>query len=111
VAGGRFGGPRGDGGGWGVESGGGGWADGPPVVPAGWVEDTIRGAADGAKAFRAGEGWTGFPARAHYRNCWWVHDPGSPFLYGSGIYGQNVFVHGPTETVAVKFSTLPSPLD
>jgi hypothetical protein len=40
-----------------------------------------------------------------------VHDPGSPFLYGSGIYGQNVFVHGPSETVAVKFSTWPSPLD
>lgn len=86
-------------------------ADRPPVVPVGWVEDTIRGAADGAEAFRAGEGWTGFPAGAHYRNCWWVHDPGSPFLYGSGIYGQNVFVHGPTETVAVKFSTWPSPLD
>ena len=81
------------------------------VVPAGWVEDTVRGAPDGAEAFRAGEGRAGFPRGAHYRNCWWVHDPGSPFLYASGIYGQNVFVHGPTETVAVKFSTWPSPLD
>ena len=89
-----------------------GWsADRPPVVPADWVEDTVRGAPDGAEAFQAGEGRTGFPARAHYRNCWWVHEPGSPFLYGSGIYGQHVFVHGPTETVAVKFSTWPSPLD
>ena len=76
-----------------------------------YVEDTVRGAPDGAEAFQAGEGRTGFPARAHYRNCWWVHEPGSPFLYGSGIYGQHVFVHGPTETVAVKFSTWPSPLD
>jgi CubicO group peptidase (beta-lactamase class C family) len=83
----------------------------PPVVPVEWVEDTVRGAPDGAEAFRAGDGRLGFPGQAHYRNCWWVHDPGAPFFYGAGIYGQNVFVHEPTETVAVKLSTWPRPLD
>jgi CubicO group peptidase (beta-lactamase class C family) len=90
---------------------GGRHASRPPVVPVDWVEDTVRGAPDGAEAFRAGDGRLGFPDQAHYRNCWWVHDPGAPFFYGAGIYGQNVFVHEPTETVAVKLSTWPRPLD
>lgn len=82
----------------------------PDVVPESWVEDTIRGAPDGATAFTAGDATPGFPPGAHYRNGWWVANPALPFLYGSGIYGQNVFVHGPSETVVVKLSTWPTPL-
>jgi CubicO group peptidase (beta-lactamase class C family) len=88
--------------------------DGPPrpdVVPVPWVKDTIRGAPDGADAFLAGDSPPGFPPGAHYRNGWWVADPEAPLLYASGIYGQNVFVHGPTSTVVVKLSTWPTPLD
>lgn len=83
----------------------------PDVVPASWIADTVRGAPDGAQAFVAGDDPPGFPAGSHYRNGWWVRDPAGPFLHGSGIYGQNLFVHGPTRTVAVKFSAWPSPLD
>ncbi len=83
----------------------------PDVVPRAWVADTVRGAADGAAAFTAGDNPPGFPAGAHYRNGWWVRDPGGPFLHGSGIYGQNLFVHAPTGTVVVKFSAWPTPLD
>ena len=43
---------------------------GRDIVPASWVEDTIRGAADGADAFRSGDNPAGYPPAAHYRNCW-----------------------------------------
>ena len=80
------------------------------VVPRDWVADTVRGAPDGPDAFAVGDATPGLPRGAHYRNGWWVPDPGAPFLYGSGIYGQNVFIHGPTQTVVVKLSTWPNPL-
>jgi hypothetical protein len=78
------------------------------VVPAGWIDDTIRGAPDGPRAFTDGDNPPGFPDSAHYRNCWWVRDPGVPFFYAWGINGQNVFVHVPSRTVVAKFSTWPS---
>jgi len=81
------------------------------VVPADWVDDTVRGAPDGPAAFAAGDDPPGLPAGSHYRNCWWIRDRMAPFLQASGIYGQSIFVHGPTRTVVVKFSTWSRPLD
>ncbi len=83
----------------------------PKVVPPAWVVDTVRGAPDGPEAFVTGDATPGFPPGAHYRNGWWVAEPATPLLYGSGIYGQNVFAHGPTQTVVVKLSTWPTPLN
>jgi CubicO group peptidase (beta-lactamase class C family) len=80
------------------------------VVPEAWVDDTIRGAPDGAQAFGAADRPPGYPPRAHYRNCWWVRDPGVPFFHASGINGQNVFVHVPSQTVVAKLSTWPTAL-
>jgi CubicO group peptidase (beta-lactamase class C family) len=80
------------------------------VVPAAWFDDTIAGAPDGPDAFARGEGALGYPPGAHYRNCWWVAEPAVPFFYAAGINGQNVFVHAPTRTVVVKFSTWPTAL-
>ncbi len=77
------------------------------VVPASWVDDTVRGAADGARAFADGDERSGYPDGSHYRNCWWVRDPALPFYHGSGINGQGVFVHGPSQTVVAKLSTWP----
>jgi CubicO group peptidase (beta-lactamase class C family) len=77
------------------------------VVPAWWVDDTVRGAPDGARAFTEGDNARGYPAGSHYRNCWWVRDPALPFFYASGINGQGVFVHVPSETVVAKLSTWP----
>jgi CubicO group peptidase (beta-lactamase class C family) len=87
-----------------------GRAVGRDVVPAWWVADTVRGAPDGASAFGGGDTPAGYPPGAHYRNCWWVRDPGMPFYYASGINGQHVFVHVPTQTVVVKLSTWPAAL-
>jgi CubicO group peptidase (beta-lactamase class C family) len=81
-----------------------------PVVPDGWILDTIAGAPDGPEAFVAGDDEPGFPPGAHYRNCWWVREPAVPFFHASGINGQNVFVHVPSETVVVKLSTWPTAL-
>jgi CubicO group peptidase (beta-lactamase class C family) len=80
------------------------------IVPSSFVADTLRGAPDGVAAFVEGDDTPGFPPGAHYRNCWWVRDPSAPYFHASGIYGQNLFVHVPTETVVVKLSTWPRPL-
>jgi CubicO group peptidase (beta-lactamase class C family) len=80
------------------------------VVSANWVGDTIAGATDGAQAFVAGDNPPGYPPGAHYRNCWWVCDPDLPFYHASGINGQHVFVHEPSQLVVVKLSTWPQAL-
>jgi len=80
------------------------------VVPSAWISGTIAGAADGAEAFAAAGDAPGFPAGAHYRNCWWVREPSVPFFHASGINGQNVFVHVPSQTVVAKLSTWPTAL-
>jgi CubicO group peptidase (beta-lactamase class C family) len=80
------------------------------VVPHDWIGDTITGAADGPEAFIAAGDAPGFPAGAYYRNCWWVREPAVPFFHASGINGQNVFVHVPSQTVVVKLSTWPTAL-
>ena len=85
-----------------------GLAHGRRVVPTSWINDTIRGAPDGPAAFRTGDNPDGYPPGAHYRNCWWVRDPGLPFYHASGINGQHVFVHVPSQTVVVKLSTWPA---
>jgi CubicO group peptidase (beta-lactamase class C family) len=79
------------------------------LVPGAWIDDTIAGAPDGAQAF-ADDSRPGYPPGAHYRNCWWVRDPSLPFFHGSGINGQHVFVHVPSQTVVVKLSTWPTAL-
>jgi CubicO group peptidase (beta-lactamase class C family) len=80
------------------------------IVPGAWIDDTIRGASDGAEAFVGGDHPPGYPPAAHYRNCWWVRDPAVPFFHASGINGQNVFVHMPSQTVVAKLSTWPTAL-
>ncbi len=79
-------------------------------MPAAWVDDTIRGAPDGPRAFDGADRPPGYPPGAHYRNCWWIREPGVPFFHASGINGQNVFVHVPSQTVVVKLSTWPTAL-
>jgi CubicO group peptidase (beta-lactamase class C family) len=77
------------------------------VVPGWWIDDTVRGAPDGPRAFAEGDDRAGYPEGGHYRNCWWVREPALPFYHGSGINGQGVFVHGPSQTVVAKLSTWP----
>jgi CubicO group peptidase (beta-lactamase class C family) len=80
------------------------------VVPSAWIRDTIAGAGDGPQSFVAAGDAPGFPAGAHYRNFWWVREPAVPFFHASGINGQNVFVHVPSQTIVAKLSTWPTAL-
>jgi len=81
--------------------------EGRAVVPRAWIQDTIRGAPDGPRAFVAGDNPPGYPPGAHYRNCWWVRDPATPFYHALGINGQHLFVHVPSRTVVAKLSSWP----
>jgi CubicO group peptidase (beta-lactamase class C family) len=81
------------------------------VVPESWIDDTIAGAPDGPAAFLAGENAADYPPGAHYRNCWWVTEPGLPMFSASGIHGQHIFVHVPSQTVVVKLSSSPEALN
>jgi CubicO group peptidase (beta-lactamase class C family) len=76
-----------------------------------WLDDTVKGAPDGPAAFREGDGsGPGYPDGAHYRNCWWVTNPGLPMYNAAGIYGQSIFVHGPGQVVVAKLSSWPDAL-
>jgi CubicO group peptidase (beta-lactamase class C family) len=81
------------------------------VVPRSWIADTIFATPESRAAFGRSAESRGFPASAHYRNYWWVYDSTAPLYYAAGIYGQNLFVHGPTRTVVAKMSTWPTALD
>jgi CubicO group peptidase (beta-lactamase class C family) len=87
---------------------GGAAAEQPGIVPAAWIRDIIAGAPDGPAVFVPDE--PGYAAGAHYRNCWWVREPEVPFFHASGINGQNVFIHVPSQVVVVKLSTWPTAL-
>lgn len=84
--------------------------EGRGIIPQAWIRDTISGAGDGQRAFTDGENPPGYPPGAHYRNCWWVRDPATPFYHALGINGQHLFIHVPSRTVAAKFSSWPSAL-
>jgi CubicO group peptidase (beta-lactamase class C family) len=84
---------------------------GRQVVPAEWIADTIAGAPDGPAAFAGSDDVSAHPTGAHYRNCWWVTDPNLPLFNASGIHGQHIVVHVPSETVVVKLSSWPDPVN
>ncbi len=88
-----------------------GASDSFQVVPRSWVDDTIAGAPDGPDVFETLGVQPGFPPGSHYRSGWWIRSSRDPYLHASGIYGQNVFVYGPTKTVVVKLSSWANPLD
>ncbi|HEY6492198.1 MAG TPA: serine hydrolase [Trebonia sp.] len=88
-----------------------GRAAGRQVIVPEWLDDIVRGAPDGPEAFSRGDGGgPGSGGGAHYRNCWWVTDPGLPAYNAAGIHGQSIFVHGPAQVVVAKLSSWPDAL-
>ena len=80
-----------------------------PVIPAGWIEDVLRGG--DPNAWAAGDLISYFGDRTmHYRNKWYVLRDREIAL-GLGVYGQNVFVDRTNELVIAKVSSQPPPLD
>jgi CubicO group peptidase (beta-lactamase class C family) len=77
------------------------------VIPRTWLRDTLTPDPDTRSAFEASEDRHEFPPTAYYRNQFWVIDPEARIFQCSGINGQTVFVHGPSNVVIAKFSTWP----
>ena len=85
----------------------GGIANGRQVVPAAWVED-MRNAGD-PSAWAASQP-TMLP-NGRYRSKWYqTGEPDGAFC-AIGIHGQWLYVDPSTETVIVKLSSQPNPLD
>ncbi len=94
--------------------------DGLQVLPAAWVADTRLADEACRRIFLAAQEdahAAGSPAQqacaplGHYRNQWWVLDPASGVMMGSGIYGQYVYVDAARDVVLAKLSSLPRALD
>jgi CubicO group peptidase (beta-lactamase class C family) len=74
------------------------------------VRDCWQGDDEARAAFDASPQAARYPG-GMYRNQWWVKDPVHGVFLGSGIHGQSLFIHLPSETVIVKLSTWPEALD
>ena len=72
-----------------------------------WIART-RAGGDPTHA-RGTEFAKGYPGGS-YRNQWWVTAPGASF-YGTGIYGQFLWIDPDADVVIVKLSSLPAALD
>jgi CubicO group peptidase (beta-lactamase class C family) len=78
------------------------------IVPEDWVHDTLNGG--DAAAWKAGD-FSFLLPDGRYRNKWYQTGfPGGAFC-GIGIHGQWLYVDPATETVAVKLSSQPLPVD
>ncbi|MGO3148078.1 MAG: serine hydrolase domain-containing protein [Leucobacter sp.] len=86
---------------------GGGEINGVRVVSARWVGQTLAGG-DPAHAAKSPTREV-FPGLS-YRNQWWSTGNERGNVYGVGIHGQYLWLDPITDTVIVKFSTLPAPV-
>ena len=86
-----------------------GQVDGVQVVPADWLEDTLRGNDAVRVQFAAGSysnmvGW-------HYRNQVWVRGGERPVMFAMGIHGQLIYMDKARQLVVMKFSSQPQPVN
>lgn len=83
-----------------------GTVDGKAVVPAAWVKDTLNSGS--REAWLRGDLAKLLP-EGRYRNKWYQCGDGS--FCTIGIHGQWLFVDPASETVIVKMSSQPEPVD
>ncbi len=84
---------------------------GEQIVPAGWVA-RVRGRHDDLiEAFRSSTAADPGRPDAFYHDKWWVHDGERGVYAAMGMNGQSIFIHRPSRTVIVKFSTFADALD
>jgi CubicO group peptidase (beta-lactamase class C family) len=98
----------------------GGCVQGRQVVPSQWIADTRFASERCRRIFASSPGAADAlcpPAEracrplGHYRNQWWVLDPGRGVMLAAGIYGQYVYIDLTADVVIAKLSSLPGPLD
>ena len=86
-----------------------GFANGQQIVPGAWIDDTQF--SGDAEAFARN------PENAHrasggaYRNCWWITNDEHGTFYGTGIYGQHLWLDPVARVVIAKLSSRPAALD
>jgi CubicO group peptidase (beta-lactamase class C family) len=88
----------------------GGMVNGEQVVPAGWIADSLAGAADSREKFAASGNATWLPGGA-YRNQFWLPGNGREVLLCLGIHGQMIWIEPARRLVVVKLSSWPLPQD
>ena len=88
-----------------------GWAAGKQVVPARWLDRLRRRDNDLIDAYAGSPEYN--PARpyAFYHDNWWITDAERGIYFASGMNGQQLLIHRPSNTVVAKFSTQPDALD
>jgi CubicO group peptidase (beta-lactamase class C family) len=85
----------------------GGRRDGVQVVPADWVEASLRPAAAHLQPGASPPSASGFGAGFGYGYQWWLPDGDEGDFLAMGIWGQFVYVHPGHRIVIVKTSTDP----
>ena len=86
-------------------------ADGTQVIPEGWLARLRQFDPKLRALFAKSPDSEGFPPTAFYHDKFWIHDSVAGIYMASGIYGQQLFVHHPSQTLIAKFSSCPHPLD
>ena len=86
-----------------------GCANGEQIAPAAWIDDT-RFNGDRDAFARNPESGASRPDGA-YRNYWWVTNDEHGVFYGTGIYGQHLWIDPSANVVIVKLSSRPAALD
>ena len=81
---------------------------GEQIVPASWISDTIAGDSGYKKRFAESEHGPMMPD-GHYKNKMWVVD--EDIMLCIGIHGQFICINKATNSVIVRFSSQPEPLD
>ena len=81
---------------------------GEQIVPASWILDTIAGDSGYKQRFAASEQGPMMPD-GHYKNKMWVVDEN--IMLCIGIHGQFICINKATNSVIVRFSSQPEPLD
>ena len=74
------------------------------LVSNAWAKDTFGGA---DPAIKSVDYMQAMHPGGSYHNQWWITNSQHQEIYAVGIYGQYIWIDPATETVIVKFSTLP----
>jgi CubicO group peptidase (beta-lactamase class C family) len=85
----------------------GGRRDGTQIVPAAWVEASLRPAAAHLQPGASPPSESGFGAGFGYGYQWWLPDGDEGDFLAMGIWGQFLYVHPGLRIVIVKTSTDP----
>jgi hypothetical protein len=86
-----------------------GVAKGNQIVPRWWIDRMRTADQELIAAFAASTEGEGSPPQAFYHDQWWVSDAEAGIYAGSGIHGQQIRVHHPSNTVVARLSSWPRP--